>query len=141
MAIGAPAIQLPARAVARYAAVMIPVWLRRLLFWAAAIFAFVMAVLPHPPHLPVEPNDKVQHMAAFATLGMLGAWSYAATSLVQLLIRLSLFGAAIELFQAIPALHRDSDVKDWIADSLACGLVLLIVWWRRGRNVLPGSAA
>jgi VanZ family protein len=120
---------------------MIPVWLRRLLFWAAAIFAFVMAVLPHPPEIPGEPSDKIQHIAAFATLGTLGAWSYAQTALPQLLIRLSLFGAAIEIVQAIPALHRDSDVKDWIADTLACGLVLLIVWWRRGRNVLPGSAA
>jgi hypothetical protein len=120
---------------------MIPVWLRRLLFWAAAIFAFVMALLPHPPQLPAEPNDKIQHMIAFATLGALGAWSYAATSLVQLLIRLSLFGAAIELFQAIPALHRDSDVRDWIADTFACGLVLLIVKWRRGRIAPPRPTA
>ena len=119
---------------------MIPVWLRRLLFWAAATFAFVMAVLPHPPHLPIEPNDKIQHMAAFATLAALGTWSYAETALAQLLIRLSLFGAAIELFQAIPALHRDSDVRDWIADTFACGLVLLIVWWRRRRTAAPGSA-
>lgn len=120
---------------------MIPVWLRRLLFWAAATFAFVMALLPHPPQLPAEPNDKIQHMIAFATLAMLGAWSYAATSLIQLLIRLSLFGAAIELFQAIPALHRDSDVKDWVADTLACGVVLLIIRWRRGRSAVPHSAA
>lgn len=118
---------------------MIPVWLRRVLFWAAAIFAFVMAVLPHPPHLPVEPNDKVQHMIAFATLGALGAWSYAATALVQLLIRLSLFGAVIELFQAIPALHRDSDVRDWLADTFACGLVLLIVRWLRKRRASRSS--
>jgi len=135
------AFQLPARAGARYADSMIPVWLRRLLFWAAAIFAFVMAVLPHPPHLPIEPNDKIQHVAAFATLGALGAWAYAHAALLQLLLRLSLFGAAIELVQAIPALHRDSDVKDWIADTLACGLVLLTIWWRRSRSPRPHSAA
>jgi VanZ family protein len=114
---------------------MIPVWLRQLLFWAAAIFAFVMAVLPHPPEIPGEPSDKVQHVAAFATLGVLGAWSYAGTALSQLLLRLSLFGAAIEIVQAIPALHRDSDVKDWIADTLACGIVLLAVRWRRARQI------
>src|SRR5437762_6087622 len=67
--------------------------LRRLLFWAAAIFAFVMAVLPHPPELPGAPSDKIQHMAAFATLGLLGAWAYAETALLLLLIGLSLFGA------------------------------------------------
>ena len=102
------------------------------LFWAAACFAFVMAVLPHPPRLPVEPNDKIQHMIAFATLALLGSFAYPQTALWKLLIRLSLFGAAIEAFQAIPALHRDSDVLDWIADTVAVAVVLLAIgWWRR----------
>ncbi|HEX6742048.1 MAG TPA: VanZ family protein [Sphingomicrobium sp.] len=106
----------------------------RLLFWAAAAFAFVMAVIPHPPHLPGEPSDKVQHIAAFATLGLLGAWAYARARLLSIAIGLSLFGALIELVQAIPALHRDSDVVDWIADTIACAAVLLLVrWWRRRR--------
>ena len=108
--------------------------LRRLLFWAAAIFAFVMAVLPHPPELPGSPSDKLQHIAAFATLGVLGAWAYAGAALLQLFVGLSLFGALIEVVQAIPALHRDSDVKDWIADVIAAALVLLLIRWRRTRN-------
>lgn len=117
---------------------MIPVPARRLLFWAAATFAFVMAVVPQPPELPGEPNDKIQHMIAFATLGLLGAWAYARTPLLQLLAALSLYGAAIELVQAIPALHRDSDVKDWIADTLAAGVVLLLVRrWRLRRRSDP----
>lgn len=104
------------------------------LFWAAAAFAFVMAVLPHPPELPGHPQDKVQHVAAFATLAALGAWAYPRMLLTSLLVRLSLFGAVIEAVQAIPVLHRDSDVLDWIADTLAAGLVLLaIAWWRRRR--------
>lgn len=114
---------------------MISVPLRRLLFWAAATFAFVMAVLPHPPSLPGVPSDKLQHVAAFATLGVLGAWAYVHASVLRLLAGLSLFGALIELVQAIPALHRDSDVKDWIADTLACGLVLLLIRWRRARKL------
>jgi hypothetical protein len=103
----------------------------RLLFWSTAIFAFVMAILPHPPHLPGSPSDKVQHIAAFATLGLLGSWSYRQTSPLSLLLRLSLFGAFIELVQAIPVLHRDSDVLDWIADTAAVSIVLLAIsWWR-----------
>ena len=114
---------------------MIPVTARRLLFWAAALFAFVMAVLPQPPQVPGEPNDKIQHMVAFATLGLLGAWAYTRTKLVRLLVGLSLFGAFIELVQTIPALQRDSDVKDWIADTFACGVALLAVhWWRSRRS-------
>jgi VanZ family protein len=107
---------------------------KRLLFWSAAIFAFVMAVLPHPPHVPGEPNDKVQHVIAFATLGALGAWAYVRAPLIRIAVGLSLFGALIEVVQAIPALHRDSDVLDWIADTTACVLVLLLVWWRRRRG-------
>ena len=29
------------------------------LFFAAALFALVMALLPHPPQIPGEPSDKV----------------------------------------------------------------------------------
>ena len=105
----------------------------RLAFWAAAVFAFVMAVLPHPPKIPGEPSDKVQHIAAFVTLGLLSKLAFPKSSPLQLALRLSLFGASIELVQAVPALNRDSSVLDWIADTIACGLVLAgVSWWRRG---------
>jgi hypothetical protein len=106
----------------------------RLLFWAAALFAFVMAVLPHPPEVPGNPNDKVLHITAFVTLSLLGSFAYPATALVQLFVRLSLFGAGIEFVQAIPALHRDSDLWDWVADTVAVAAVLLSVWWVRRRT-------
>ena len=103
----------------------------RVIFWAAACFAFVMAILPHPPQVPGEPNDKIQHVIAFATLAALGSFAYPGASLLQLLVRLSMFGAVIEVVQAIPALHRDSDVLDWLADTAAVVVVLLLVrWWR-----------
>jgi hypothetical protein len=104
----------------------------RLLFWAAALFAFVMAVLPHPPELPGHPSDKVQHIAAFAVLGLLGSLAYPRLAHRRILIGLSLFGALIEIVQSIPALHRDSDPLDWLADTIACAMVLFAVrWWRR----------
>ena len=101
------------------------------LFWAAAIFALVMALIPYVPDIPGNPSDKIQHIAAFITLSVLGAWAFPGLSLIQLLLRLSLFGASIELVQAIPVLHRDSDPLDWIADTIACIIVLgVIAWWR-----------
>jgi VanZ family protein len=106
----------------------------RLLFWAVAAFAFAMAVVPHPPQVPGQPNDKVQHIAAFMTLGALGAWAYRESSPLRFAIGLSLFGALIEVVQAIPALHRDSDVLDWVADTVAASVVLLAVWWWRRRG-------
>lgn len=107
----------------------------RTLFWAAAALAFVMAVLPHPPEVPGHPNDKVQHVIAFATLALLGSFAYPRTPLVKLLICLSLFGAFIELVQAIPALHRDCDLFDWLADTIAAAAVMLLVYWRRRARV------
>jgi hypothetical protein len=104
----------------------------RLLFWAAALFALVMALLPHPPQLPGNPSDKVQHMAAFATLGLLGSFAYRRVSALWLIVGLSLFGALIELAHASPALHRDSDPLDWVADTVACTAVLVALrWWTR----------
>lgn len=103
-------------------------------FWAAATFAFVMAVLPHPPEVPGEPNDKIQHIIAFATLAALGSFAYPRTALLKLFASLSLFGAVIEVVQAIPALHRDSDVWDWVADTVAVAVVLTIVWLLRRRS-------
>jgi VanZ family protein len=114
---------------------MNPVLFRRLLFWAAMFFAFVMAIIPQPPDLPGEPGDKVQHMIAFATLAALGSRAYLSASARKLLAGLSLFGALIEFVQALPVIHRDSDVKDWIADTIAAAAVLAIVAiWRARRR-------
>lgn len=103
-------------------------------FWAAAAFSFVMAILPHPPQVPGEPNDKVEHIIAFATLATLGSFAYPRAALLRLLAYLSLFGAFIEVVQAIPALHRDSDFWDWVADTAAVTVVLTIVWLFRRRS-------
>ena len=105
------------------------------LFYAAMVFAVVMATLPHPPRVPGDPVDKVQHIAAFATLALLGAAAYPRTPLTRLGERLSFLGAMIEVVQSIPALHRDCDIMDWIADTLAVTTILLIVWlMRRART-------
>jgi VanZ family protein len=102
------------------------------LFWAAAMFALLMALIPHPPALPGNPSDKIQHALAFATLGLLGAFAYPRLSTPRLIVALSLFGAFIEVAQAIPVLHRDSDVWDWAADTVAVIVVLLLVrFWRK----------
>ena len=87
-------------------------------------FAFVMAVLPHPPQIPGDPDDKVQHIIAFTALGVLAASGYRRTPVWQLLLGLAAFGAVIEVVQAIPLLHRDSDILDWVADIVAAGAVL-----------------
>ena len=111
----------------------------RTTFWAAATFAFVMAVLPHPPQLPGAPSDKVQHIAAFLVLGALASFAWPRSSPVYVATALSLFGAVIELVQLIPALNRDGDPVDWIADTAAAGLMLIFLHWLRARRGRPAA--
>ena len=93
----------------------------------ALVFTLVMAWLPHPPSVPGNPNDKIQHIAAFACLSLLGAMAFPAFPLARLVERLSFLGAIIEVVQAIPALHRDCDIRDWVADTIAVIVVLFVV--------------
>ena len=102
----------------------------RIAFLAALTATFVMAVIPHPPPLPGSPGDKIQHILAFATLSVLGTLAYPRLSFIRLFAGLILFGALIEVVQAIPALHRNSDILDLLADgvgALVAGLALRTV--------------
>ncbi|ANY20296.1 hypothetical protein A6F68_01786 [Tsuneonella dongtanensis] len=91
-----------------------------------------MALIPRSPTIPIEQGDKVMHMLAFFTLGGLAAAGWRASPALLLFASLGIFGGAIEVFQAIPALHRDADWYDWIADMGAAALAIAAV-----RIVLP----
>ena len=105
------------------------------LFWAALVFAFVMAILPKPPQLPGDPSDKVQHILAFITLAALATIAYPRTRPIKLGLGLSAYGALIEVVQAIPILHRDAEFLDWAADTVAAfGMLLLVALVRRLRG-------
>lgn len=108
------------------------------LFWSAMLFAFTLAVYPSPVHLLL--SDKWQHMMAFAVLATFASAAYSRLPLIALLIGLSIFGGLIEVVQALPAIHRDSDVLDWIADTFAVIVVLLIVQaWRLRPTAAPAG--
>ena len=103
--------------------------LLRLVLVAAVVFAVTMALLPKPPHVPIDQfGDKFEHMLAFGVITLLATIAYPRFPLPRLVERLSFLGALIEVAQSIPALHRDCDIHDWIADTLAITVVLLIVW-------------
>jgi len=114
--------------------------LARSLFWLAATFAVVMALLPHPPRMPIDRfGDKFEHMLAFATLTMLAELAFPRTPLWRRAERLSFLGALIEVVQSIPALHRDCDIRDWFADTLAVlAISMLVLLWRKA---VPNRAA
>ena len=96
----------------------------RTIFWIAIVLSFLAAINPQPPQLPGQPNDKVQHIMAFLMLGALAFFAFPRVGPVILLAWLSAFGAFIEFVQMIPALHRDGDILDWIADTGAAAVIL-----------------
>lgn len=97
-----------------------------LAFWLCLAGAVTLALLPHPPHFE-EFGDKAQHMFAFGTLAFLGALAFPRFPKLHLAERLSFLGALVEVLQAIPALHRDCDIRDWIADTIAICAVLILM--------------
>ena len=85
-----------------------------------------MALLPKPPPIPGQPSDKIQHVVAFLVLAALAAAAWPRAPLVRTGLLLCGFGAAIELLQLIPPLHRDGNVVDWLADTGAIAFALAV---------------
>jgi len=114
--------------------------LARFAFWIALAFTLLMALSPHPPRvLPFNVWDKVQHAAAFGVLAGLAAFGYPRSPLVRLGEHLSFVGALIEVLQAMPMIHRDCDIRDWIADTIAITVALGLVRWLRSWPALRDS--
>ncbi len=99
----------------------------RVLFWAALIFALTMAFLPKPPQIGIERlGDKFSHMLAFATLSGLGVLGFNYASRWRVAERLAFLGAMVEVVQAIPALQRNCDIRDWFADTASILVVMIL---------------
>jgi hypothetical protein len=107
----------------------------RIAFFLLLAFALIMAFVPHPPSLPIDDyGDKFAHVLAFAVLTVFARIGFPQAADSLILERLSFTGALIEVFQAIPALNRDCEWRDWVADTLAVAVVLLAMRalpWRR----------
>ena len=72
----------------------------RALFALAVAIAVILALLPHPPHLPIDTlGDKFEHSLAFAVMALFAVGSFPAMPLARLGERLSFLGALIEVFQ------------------------------------------
>ena len=105
----------------------------RLVFFAALIFTIYSAVMPPSHVLQLTPWDKATHFIAFYVLTGLAVAAFPKQNLIVVAALLSAFGALIELVQGLPAVHRDRDFWDWVADTLAISSALapmLLFWWR-----------
>lgn len=113
----------------------------RIIFWCAAIFAYVCALAPGDPHIVAY--DKGNHMIAFGALAVLArlGWSQARALLIG--AALVAFGAFIEVSQAVPLIHRDASWGDLAADTIAvvAGLVFGAALLWAIRRMLPPQPA
>jgi hypothetical protein len=90
-------------------------------------------VIPPKHALQLVPWDKAEHFIAFYGLTGLAAAAFPKRNLIIIVVLLSGFGAFIEFVQGLPMVHRDRDVWDWVADTIAIIAALspmLLVWWR-----------
>ena len=100
------------------------VWAARAALLAALVVTFWFAF--EPPHAgpPLLPWDKAEHFLAFFTLTGLALVALPRVRTVWLAVGLSLLGALIEIIQGMPLVHRDCDVWDWVADTVAVFAVM-----------------
>lgn len=86
------------------------------------------------PHL--FPWDKAEHFSAFFALTACALAAFPKTRIGWIAAALSLSGALIELIQGLPFVHRDMDVMDWVADTVAILAVVGVVIVARIRRRL-----
>ena len=102
--------------------------LMRAAFWIALLGSVVLAIIPQPPDLGTSGfGDKFNHILAFATLTVLACLGFPNAERLRIAERLSFLGAMIEVVQALAVLGRDCDIRDWMADTVAIALALLLM--------------
>jgi hypothetical protein len=90
----------------------------------------------------IMPWDKAEHFTAFFGLMLLAVLSFPRTPIWRIAVVMSFAGAATELIQALPFIHRDGDFWDWVTDTLgilAIVAVLLAAAQRRFLAAAPES--
>ncbi len=98
------------------------------LFWGSLGFTLIMALLPNPPQMLVAASsDKINHMLAFAALTSLHQIAYSGVTFGRRMMLMAALGGLIEIVQLIPGLHRDAQLLDWLADSIAAFTASVIV--------------
>jgi len=97
-------------------------------FYAAGTLVAALSLVPSAALPPTSIGDKVEHVIAYAVLGLLGVAS-SERSMMRVILGLAVFGIAIEMLQAFSP-GRSSDPLDVLADitgtTLGSGLATLL---------------
>jgi VanZ family protein len=114
--------------------------LLRVAFYAAGALVAAVSLVPSTTVPPTSIGDKVEHVIAYAVLGLLGAAS-SERGIKRVILGLAVFGLAIELLQTFSP-GRSPDLLDVAADiagaGVGCGLAILL---RRMTSLLIDKSA
>ncbi|RZJ31378.1 MAG: hypothetical protein EON85_03420 [Brevundimonas sp.] len=83
------------------------------------VFAFVVAWFAFTPSTGAEsglPWDKANHAMAFLTWTVLAGCGWPRAGILRVALVMLGLGTAVELIQGLPAVGRDADVWDVVAD-------------------------
>ena len=115
-------------------------WLLRAFAFLVLCIVLASALLPDNRQGPgLLPWDKAEHFAAFYGLTVLGLLAFPRQSAWRVATALAIVGALIEVVQGLPAIHRDSDLRDWIADMVGIAFALAPTWLPKKRHALIAS--
>ncbi|HET9160546.1 MAG TPA: hypothetical protein VFN88_08035 [Caulobacteraceae bacterium] len=89
----------------------------RWVFWALALAVLVATCAPIPEPSGPQGSDKYEHFAAFYALALAAAVAYPRSPLWLTALLVSAYGGLIELIQALPFVHRDCNLYDFLADA------------------------
>jgi VanZ family protein len=105
---------------------------------ATLIWSAIICVLAFRPSTPVEaglPWDKLHHAAAFLLLTFLAGRGWTRLGWPGLALLTLAAGIGIELVQGLPAVGRDADVWDVVADMVGTAIGFIALGATRPRPV------
>lgn len=114
----------------------------RWLFWLALIAITLLALSPRPPAVADLGWDKLNHLAAFALLGLLARLAWPAQRLARWLLGLLVYGGLLEIAQGLTP-NRQAEWADLLADALGLlvALALAQCWQRWQQRRRAGAEA
>jgi len=102
--------------------------LLRIAFYGTGALVAALSLAPSATLPPMSIGDKMEHVTAYAVLGLLGAAS-SVRGVARVILGLAAFGIAIEMLQSFSP-GRSPDPLDAMADivgaSLGCGAAIML---------------
>ncbi len=111
----------------------------RIGFYAAAVFVGALSLIPGRALPPSQVSDKVEHLLAYAALGLIGvATARNGHRAVCSVLGIVAFGAMIEVLQMLSP-GRYAEIGDALANAAGAliGAAIAIAWSRRRLAISP----